>query len=484
MRRAVEHKLLLAPIRTVDELLSEPQLRSRGYWTEVGARVHPGAFARLGRTPIRLGRPAPGPGQDQHLLDELPALPREPVVSGGANRSRAFDGLKVADFAWVGVGPLIAKALADHGATVVHIETVSRPDVLRLAPPFKDGEPGIDRSQFQANFNSSKLGIAINLGLPEGLGLARRLIEWADVVVESFTPGVLAELGLPLEEFVAKRPDLVTLSTCLCGQTGPYRTYRGFGTQGAALAGLHGLTGWPDRPPKGTWGAYTDFIAPRYGVAALAAAIFDRSRSGLGQQVDLGQVEAAIHFLEPLVLDYTANGRTRPAAGHESDRFCPHGVYAAAGKERYVAVAAETAGQRRALCEVLGVGVPAETGDIEQCQAAYAPVAARLADWCRERDAWSAVELLCEAGVPAAVVQRPSDLYDDPQLAHRGFFVTCDHTVMGPTPYDGPVTLFSDTPPRLTAAPCLGEHTELVLRELLGLSDEEIADHAAAGVFW
>jgi len=486
MRRAVEHKLLVAPIRTLEDIFAAPQLKARAYWTDVGGRQHPGVAARLSRTPMRLGTPAPGLGQDQLLLSEAtrPA-PAPRRVSDGA-RSRAFEGLKVADFAWVGVGPLIAKALADHGATVVHIESSTRPDVLRLGPPFKEGVAGLDRSQFFANFNSSKQGLALNLALPEGRALAKRMIDWADVVVESFTPGVIAAMGLSYADLSADRPDLVMLSTCLCGQTGPDATYRGFGTQGSAIAGLHGLTGWPDRPPAGTWGAYTDFIAPRYGVAAMAAAILEQRRSGLGQHIDLGQVEAAIHFVEPLLLDYAANGRTHRAAGHNSERAAPHGVYQTAGLERYVAIAAETDGQWRALRELAELGgVAAEDAPL-RLRAGLAlagQLDEALAAWCANRDPWELVAELAAAGVPAAVVARPSDLYTDPQLAHRGFFVPCEHAVMGATPYDGPVTLFSATPPVLHAAPIVGQHTEAVLREVLRMDDDEIAEFAMTGVF-
>jgi benzylsuccinate CoA-transferase BbsF subunit len=142
------------------------------------------------------------------------------------------------------------------------------------------------------------------------------------------------------------------MSTCLRGQTGPERAYTGFGGQGAALAGLHFLTGWPDRPPAGPWGAYTDFINPRYGVAALASAILHRDRTGQGQHIDQAQTEAGIHFIEPLVLDYTVNGVSRAAAGHDSLYACPHGVYPAQGRERYIAIAVEDTEQWRALLKV------------------------------------------------------------------------------------------------------------------------------------
>ncbi len=479
MARAVEHRMLLAPIRTLDELIREPQLRARQYWRAIGGRLHPGPSARLSRTPMEPSTPAPAPGQHQESPRwKSPAVAPRGNASG--KRSRAFEGLRVADFAWVGVGPLIAKALADHGATVVHVESAVRPDVLRLGPPFKDGVAGIDRSQFQANFNSSKVSLALNLAMAEGQEVARRVIAWSDVVLESFVPGVLRDFGFTYESLSKDRPELIMLSTCLNGQTGPYATYRGFGTQGSTLAGLHGLTGWPDRPPKGTWGAYTDFIAPRYGVSALTAAILERERSGLGQYIDLAQVEAAIHFLEPALLDYTVNGVTREAQGHRSERAWPHGVFATEGAERYVAVAVEEQSQWQALVTLLGLkGSPRAWPGPAGADPA---IDATLAEWCAVREPWAAADELCAAGVPAAVVARPSDLYSDPQLAHRGFFVTCDHAEMGPTPYDGPATIFSETPARLTAGPALGQHTDMVLREILGMGDDEIAELTVAGV--
>jgi crotonobetainyl-CoA:carnitine CoA-transferase CaiB-like acyl-CoA transferase len=479
---ALEDGFLLAPINTIPEVRADPQLAARDYWQEVGGRTHPGLFAHLARTPVRLHGPAPSLGEGQALLDR-PRPPRTAGTAGGPRRS-AFEGLKVADFAWVGVGPMTSKALADHGATVVHVESVARPDVLRLGGPFKDGLAGLDRSQFMANFNSSKLGLALDLSRPEGRALARRLIDWADVVVESFTPGTMARWGLDYASVCRERPDLVMLSTCLRGQTGPERHYGGFGGQGAALAGLHGITGWPDRPPCGPWGAYTDFIAPRYAVAALASALYHRARTGEGQYIDVSQVEAAIHFLEPLLLDHTVNGRVAGPCGHDSPRFCPHGVYPAAGVERYAALAVETPeqwGALRRLAPLADFAGPA-FDDLAVRLAHRDAIDGALRDWTRDQEPWELAGRLHTAGVPASVVQRPSDLYNDAQLAHRGFFVTLDHREMGPTPYDGPVTRFSATPAILRrAAPCLGEHTEHVLRELLGLSTEEVAEYAATG---
>ena len=481
---ALESSALVAPIATAKDLLADPQLAARDYWRTVGGHTVPGPFAKWSRTPVGASRPAPALDEGAALVAE----PREPApparLAAGATRARAFTGINVADFSWVGVGPLVGKGLADHGATVVRVESAQRIDVLRMAPPFKDGERDANKSQFFANFNSSKLGMALDLASDTGRDLARRLAGWADVVIESFTPGTMRRLGLAWETLRADHPELVMLSTCLRGQTGPERTYGGFGSQGAALSGLHAVTGWPDRAPSGPYGAYTDFINPRFGVLALAAALYERRRSGEGQHIDLSQAEAGVHFLAPLVLDYAANGRIAPAAGHDSATEAPNGVYACAGVERYVAISCATVEQWRALRELAGLdpfsGV--EYDGYAGRHAARERIDAALASWCAGQDGYALAARLAEAGVPASAVQRPSDLYADAQLAHRGFFVTLEHTAMGPTPYDGLATTFSETPGELSkAAPLLGEDTYHVLTELLGASPEDVARYAESG---
>ena len=468
---SARHGLTIAPILDVADLLEDPHLEAREFWTDIGGRTHPGAFAKLSRTPLSSGTPAP------RLGELAQPSPRSRPSGGGPPPGSTFAGLKVADFSWVGVGPMIGKALADHGATVVRIESPERLDLLRTRPPFKDNLPGPNRTQFYANFNSSKLGMTVDLKSEAGRDLAQRMASWADVVLENFSPGTMARFGLDYETLSTSRDDLVMLSTCMRGQTGPERSYSGYGNQGAAVAGLFGLVGWQDRPPVGPWGAYTDFITPRFGVAALAAALLHRKRTGEGQHIDLSQIEAGIRFLEPLILDYTVNGRIAGALGQASPLACPHGVYPAAGHERYVALAVESPTHWQALSRVLELPCPfAERFDHADA------IDDLIALWMREREPFAAAERLQRDGVPAYAVLRPSDLYHDPQLAHRGFFVTLDHPEMGPTPYDGPVTTYSRTPQTLRrAAPMLGEHNEHVLRELLRLPDSEIRRYREAG---
>ncbi|HET7738337.1 MAG TPA: CoA transferase [Tepidiformaceae bacterium] len=484
LERAVRESMLIAPFYSTADLVADRQMEERDYWTEIAGVKHPGAIAKTTAYDLTPATPAPKLGADQGAAN-MPHKPVAPPPVGG-ERSYAFKGLKVADFAWVGVGPIIAKALADHGATVVHVESEGRPDVLRIAPPFKNGQSDLNLSQFHANFNSSKLGLACNLSVPEGQDLARKLIDWADVVLESFTPGAMERLGLGYEALSRDRPDLIMLSTCLRGQTGPHRAYAGFGGQGAALAGLHYVTGWEDRPPSGPWGAYTDFITPRYGVSVLTAAIWDRARTGKGTHIDLSQIEASIHFMEPQVLDYTVNGRITEAGEDRSPYSSPNGVFEVAGEGRYVALGCETAAQWQSLRSV--VAPLAAFGDASFDELAVRQANADAIDgvlrlWFADKDPWKVTADLQAAGVPISVVEFPSDLYDDPQLTHRGFFVTMDHAKMGPTPYDGLVSKFSGMPTGpLGPGPTLGQHTAQVLSEILGLSEEEVVELAVAGV--
>ncbi|HLF77462.1 MAG TPA: CoA transferase, partial [Dehalococcoidia bacterium] len=416
----------------------------------------------------------------------VPRAASKTQPGGEVRLGEAFHGLKVLDMSWVAVGPLTGKALADHGATVIRVESSTRVDYLRTLQPYKDGQVGINRSHYYNNHNTSKLGVALNLATQEGRALARRLADWADVIIENFTPGTMGRLGLDYETLSAGRPDLIMLSTCLLGQTGPWASFAGYGPHGASIAGLYGLTGWPDRAPTGPYGPYTDVIAPHYTISALAAAVLERRRSGLGQHIDVSQVEAAIHFLEPLVLDETVNGCTAGRAGLNSATACPHGVYATLGKSRYIAIAVETPQQWRALMALAALSAFAgeQFGDFNIRVKNREAIDATIAAWTAQQDGFDLEKRLCEAGVPASVVQRMTDLHADPQLAERGFFVTLEHTEVGAIPYDGLPSHFSAKHRVLhKAAPCLGEDTEYVMREILGLSDDEIADCAAADVF-
>ena len=479
----------LGPLQTTRDLVEDEHLRARGYFVEVDGVTRPGPPARLSATPMRVDLPVPRAIGTESAADVASRwtapLGPAPAVAGGARTGEAFEGLKVADFSWVAVGPTIGRAFADHGATVVRVESRRRLDVARTLAPWKGDAKGVDDSIWYAHHNAGKLGLTLDLSTPDGIAVARRLIDWADVVIESFSPGTMARLGLDYETVASTNPDLVMLSTSLLGQTGPMASFAGFGQQAVGLCGISTVTGWPDRPPIPPMGAYTDVVAPKYGTAAVAAALLARDRTGRGQHIDLSQVEASIRFIEPLVLDETVNRRTAVRPGLASETACPHGSYALpGGKNRYVAVAVETDDQWQRLRTIAAPALDPFAPDLDLVAriAQRDAIEAALAGWVATQDDDVAARLAA-GGVPAARAAKPAHVANDPQLEHRGFFVPLDHRAMGTCDYEGPPTIFSaKRTPLHRPAPCLGEHTDHVLGELLGYGADETERLRAAGV--
>lgn len=479
--RAVAGKMLVAPCYTSARLADDPQLAARNFWVEVDGAVHAGPFARLSATPIAYRHPAPALGQHQELVENLSPIPapQAPSRVWAEPRAALFEGLKVADLSWIAAGPLISKDLANLGATVVRVETEARLDTLRWIPPHLPHASPMSAGHPMANMNQSKLGLGLNFTIPEAKAVIDRLVSWADVVVENYTPGTADRLGFGYEHVRALNPSAVMLSSCMRGQTGPEARHTGFGLHGACLGGFAAITGWPDRAPHVPWGAYTDFISPRYALSALGAALHHRHRTGQGQYIDISQIEASIHFLSPLVLEYRDSGRVRTQGGLDSERASPHGVYRTAGIERFCAIAIETDEQWQALCSVVD--------DMGNVVDRWSPVGSANADeilrgWFAARDGFEAARQLHTAGVPAYVALRASDFYADPNLVAREFFIELNHGAIDKMTYDGPVTVFSATPARpWRAGPLVGEHTQQVMSELLGFSDDEISALAATG---
>ncbi len=217
--------------------------------------------------------------------------------------------VKICDFMWVMAGPASTRILADYGATVVRIESPTRVDTARTLQPYHGNQLTPDSSGLFANCNAGKFGISLDLGNPAARAVVHDLVRWADVVTESFSPKAMRAWGFDYESLRKVNPAVIMLSSCLMGQTGPLAKIAGFGNMAAAIAGFTNLTGWPDRPPCGVFGAYTDYVAPRFTAIAILAALDHRRRTGEGQYIDQSQAECAIHFLGPAILDYTVNGR-------------------------------------------------------------------------------------------------------------------------------------------------------------------------------
>jgi crotonobetainyl-CoA:carnitine CoA-transferase CaiB-like acyl-CoA transferase len=391
----------------------------------------------------------------------------------------AFEGVKILDFAWVGVGPITTKYFADNGAEVIRVESAARLDVLRIAPPWKDARPGINSSQFFASYNTSKKGITLDLSKPRAREIVRKLVPWADIVVESFTPKAMRNWELDFDRLCELRPDLIMLSTCMQGQTGPNALYPGFGQLMAALSGFYYISGYDKDSPCPPYGAYSDFVAPRFSTSALIAALDYRRRTGKGQYLDMSQYEASLHNLAPALIDYFATGRVLGPRGNGSDRYAPHGSYRCAdedGNERWIAIAVRNDAEWRAMLGALG----AESKDARFATTAgrmrhRAELDAFVGSLVRARGAHDLTNLLQSAGVAAYPVQNCMDIHQDENLEAFDFWHWLEHKEMGPSPYEGLQHRMSRTPGELRrAAPILGQDNDEVFGSMLGMSAEEI----------
>lgn len=398
-----------------------------------------------------------------------------------------FSDIKIANFSTTIVGPTTAEYFAIYGATVIEVESATHPCILRTAPPFKDQIPGLDRSGYWPNYNACKYGLALNLNKSQGMEIARRLVLWADVVLENFTPRVTEKWGLTYDELKRIKPDLILASTTQLGQSGPHTAFKGFGYQAAAIAGYYELTGWPDGDPVGPYAAYTDFIAHRYLMVAVLAALDYRRRTGKGQHIDHSQLESSLHFLAPAILDYSANKRVMSRQGNRDPHAAPHGIYRCKGDDCWCAIAVYSQEEWQAFCKV--IGSPHWTNDPR-----FINFVARkehedalnqlVEEWSQNHTHEEVMHMMQGAGVAAAVVAKGEDLHNDPQFKHRGHYSVLDHAVIGPHTYDNPGFRLSETPGEMhMPAPCIGQHNEYVCTQILGMSDDEFVDLMAAGVF-
>ena len=402
-----------------------------------------------------------------------------------------FEGLKILEFGGGAAGPLGTRYFADHGATIVRVESRQRPDFIRLLR-YVPGDPaGFDGSHMFAMVNVNKLGLALNMGHPKAGEIARRLVRWCDVLAENFAPKAMAKWGLDYNSLIAIKPDLIMISTCLNGQTGPDRNYPGFGGQGSAISGFNHLTGWPDREPLGPYGTITDSLSPRLVALLLGSALLHRKRTGQGQYIDLAQVEGGVVCLSESILTFTATGEALGRIGNRSRHAAPHGAFRCAAEagddDRWVAIAVNSDEEWRRFGSAIGNPDWAKEARLATADGRLQnvdEVEKRVEEWTRPRLAAAVVHILQKNGIEAGLVSNFADQLSDPQLAHRRHFREVEHRVLGKHLCETNGMRFSRTPESIRRpAPCLGEHTEQICRELLGMSADEYEALRAEEVF-
>ena len=362
----------------------------------------------------------------------------------------ALDGLKIADFSWVGAGPRATKDLADNGARVVKIESARRLDLGRRSPPFAGGDRrNHDASVFFAQTNTSKQSVTINLGDPRGVEVAKRLVAWADVVVENFGPGYMDRIGLDWQTLQDIRPGIILASVSVAGRTGPMAGFRGYGNSAAAWSGHCDMTGWPGTEPHMPPFAYGDVVAPMMLTVAVLSALEHRDRTGQGTWVDVSQIEAMVQVAGDLFAEMPTE---KPA--NDDPVMHPHGVFPCKDG-KWIAIACESDAHRAALADVMG-------------------------DDSSGWDVFALEQALVARGVPAAAVLDGKGLSEHPALAEAGHFVAVDHPVIGTARMPAPPYALSDTPGYVGPSPCLGADNAAVFAEI-GLTEAEVSELMAEG---
>jgi len=390
-----------------------------------------------------------------------------------------FDGLKLLELGAGAAGPVATRYFADHGATVVRIESARRPDFLRLVHFKKDDPHGLDGAPMFVLMNPNKKSVAINLSKPEGVEVVRKLVDWADVVSENFSPKAMTRWGLDYESLRARKPDLIMISSCLFGQTGPQRLYPGFGGQGSAISGFNHMTGWSDREAVGPWGTITDSLSPRFVALLIVGALLHRRRTGEGQYIDVSQIETGVYALSEMMVRYAANGEVMERVGNRDEQAAPHGVYPCRGEDRWLALAIHSDEEWRLLRREMkdppfgqDPRFATRAGRLEHAD----ELDEHLGRFTAQHDAAELMSALQEAGLEAGVLQRMDELLADPQLAQRGHFQRRRHVHLGELAFENYAIRLADGPPEIaTPGPNLGEHTEEVLCGMLGLAPDEVA---------
>ena len=329
----------------------------------------------------------------------------------------ALSHLRVCDLSGQLAGAGATKILAAFGAEVIRVEdpaTQGLWDALRGVGPFVDDRRGVNLGAGFNNHNVGKYGVTINLRTDDGKQLLRELIAVSDVVCENFAAGVMEHRGFGYDELRRIRPDIIYVSNCGFGHTGPYRDFKTWGPIVQAVSGLTFTAGLPDTEPAG-WGfSYMDHGSAFYMTAAILAALHHRERTGVGQHVDLATVPAGIAMLPTEVLDWTVNGRTTTAGGNRADfgEMAPHGIYPCQGDDRWIAIACRDDRELALLSKVL------DEPELVADRFASLPDRLRAIDEIDEivsaatttREAIRLADDLVDLGVPASVVKSPASV--------------------------------------------------------------------------
>ena len=400
----------------------------------------------------------------------------------------ALQGIRVLDFTWIHAGPSATRILSDQGAQVIKVE--SNQALAVVGGPSSNTARGLGQRH---NWNAGKRSISLNMKTDAGKNLARRLVAVSDVVAENFSGRVMPSWGLDYEGVRKIKPDIIMLSMSGFGRSGPWKDRVSYGQTLQAWSGFTNLTGFPDTRPSGPASAYSDAVGGMTGAQAVLLALIQRANTGLGQWIDVSQMEAMSTLLGPLALELSANKSNKTGVQRTGNRLshgggAPHNAYRCQGNARWIAITVFTDEEWGSF--VNAIGSPAwafedRFATVDSREEHADDLDTLVESWTLNQSAEAAMQLLQTAGVAAGVVQTGEDMANnDPQLRERGTFQQVpDAAGVLRTIERAPYKL-SRTPGSVTrGAPEFGADQDFVLSEILGLSDEELAEAAIAGAF-
>ncbi len=422
------------------DVLADPHLAARGFFDTADGL--PERFASFREGTAQVAAPA--------------------IYTG--TRPGPLSGVKVLDFAWALVGSITTKTLGDLGAEIVKIESRTRPDLARLDVQVSASKPGNwDDKPWFSHLNTSKRSVSLNMKKPEARELIDPLIDWADVVVENFSPGTMAKLGLDYDSLAARNPGIVMVSGSVFGQTGPMAQEWGVDGTGGALSGRTFLTGWADRDPVIPGAVpFGDVIVPYVMAAGVAGALQHRRETGRGCHIDASMYEICVQQMRDY-LEQAKRGERPQRMGNADARVFWQDVLPAAGDDRWVAISCPTETDHAKLLALTGPDVAA---------------------WTSVREDHAIAAELQAHGIACGVVQDCEDMIErDAQLIGRGALATLDHPLLGPFGHIATPIQFSRDAFQPFRAPGMGEHVHEIARNLCGLTEARIAELDQAGVF-